>query len=291
MGVQGHEAAGELARGVEALRLNRHFPDRTVVSDYLKVLAQRADWAWDSRQGLPEGTAWLALDVARQEALRTQERWQHLGDQQLGTQGAEDLKRHQARVQTLAALPPLPRRTVSVKLRHRGERNASYLVVVDRFDLRTTTLARYTLVLEDVPGAHLSAGDLAIEAEAHFADALNLLDSQDAALAFAVLAERVTAVQEVVRGTIGPMFVAPVLGPAMLAETGASVVATASLERASVDLKEGRVDDALTRSVVWPTTGAFGVSRTRKYAAPAHEVPGLKAWLREHGSRSLVYGW
>jgi hypothetical protein len=221
--------------------------------------------------------------VAREQAEQVGSDWASLG------QGSEAAARR-ARAARVAALPSLPRRGLTVQLRHRRDQVASYQVVLDRFDVRTTTLARYTLILEDVPGAHVSRGDLELEARDHFAEALGLLDDQDAALAFAVLQERVVSVQEVVRGVIGPCY-AHGAGPALLGGVGADVIASACLERASVDLADGRVDDPLAASVVVPSSRGFGLSRRRKWAVAEDDVPHMRSWLGTVGSRGLVYGW
>lgn len=252
-----------LGRALDALRLNRQYPDWERVRDHLAA-AGRTALRVDRHSGLPVPREWMRVRVEAELA------------------GTPDLA--------------LPARAVHVALRHLAGGRASYAVRVDRLDVATATVARYGLVLSDTPGRIVSDGELALEAGARFRASLELLSTQDAALAFAVLRDQQgLEVEEVVRGVVGPALYVHgdvACGPAALRPFGPGPVLSACLERASLDLADRRVDDPLADTVVVPgARQPFGLHRSRKWAAPEAQVPALRAWLAARGSRGLVYGY
>ncbi|MDP2307177.1 MAG: hypothetical protein Q8P18_14220 [Pseudomonadota bacterium] len=273
-----------VGRGLDVLRLNRHFPDWGRVRDHVAAAAATSDAGGlriDRESGLPVPREWMRVRV----------------ETELG--GAPS-----------HALPSgaLLAREVHVALRHVIGDRASYAVRVDRLDVASATVTRYSLVLGDTPGRVVSAGELALYAATRFQRQLELLSTQDAALAFAVLRDQEgLEVEEVVRGVVGPAALAagdpllpdrdPGCGPATLRGLRLhGPLVSACLERASLDLADGRVDDPLADSVVLPVTArrggpAFGLTRTRKWAVMERDVPTLRAWLATRASRGLVYGY
>jgi hypothetical protein len=145
--------------------------------------------------------------------------------------------------------------------------------------------------LWDTEGRRISRGDLELVAHEDFARKLALLSTQDAALAFAVLRDQELGVEEIVRGVIGPAVLPGQSGPEELRTASAPMV-SACLERVSLDLDHGHLDDPIPRSVTVPAAGVdFGLSMQRKWAASKADLPMLRAWLAARGSRNLVYGY
>ena len=255
--------ARDLGRALDALRLNRQFPDWERVRDQLAALAATpAGLRVDRASGMPVPREWIRARVEAELA---------------GEHG-----------RALAA------REVHVALRNRTGDRASYAVSVDRLDVATGTLARYALVLADAPGRVVSEGELALRAAERFRAKLELLSTQDAALAFAVLRDQEGLdVEEVVRGVIGPAALPDHgCGPPALLPLGGGPILSACLERASLDLVDRRVDDPLADTVVLPaSTQPFGLARSRKWAAPEASLAALRAWLAERRSRGLVYAY
>jgi hypothetical protein len=261
--------AAQIGRALDALRLNRQFPDWERVRDHLATAAATTpELRLDRGSALPVPREWLRVRV---EAELRQ------------------------RPSALAA------RDVHVSLRHVDGDRASYAVRVDRLDLATATFARYSLVLSGRPRAIVLPGEP--RATDTFRRQLELLSTQDAGLAFAVLVAEGLAVEDVVRGVIGPGAIVPGdpllppgvpgCGPAVLRERPLSApLLSACLERASLDLSDGYLDDPLAESVVIPSAHQpFGVSRGRKWAVAEADLVPFRNWVYSLGSRGLVYGY
>lgn len=269
-------------RALDALRLNRQFPDWERVRDHVAAAADTcggpagAGLRFDRASGLPVPREWMRVRV----------------EAELGGTSTR----------------ALPAREVHVALRNVAGDRASYAVRVDRLDIVSATVTRYSLVLSDTPGRVVSAGELALQAATRFQRQLELLSTQDAALAFAVLRDQEGLdVEEIVRGVVGPAALLP--GDPLLSDADPGCgpealrglrlhgpLVSACLERASLDVVDGRVDDPLVDSIVLPSAGvrpggAFGLTRSRKWAVPERDVPTLRAWLATKGSRGLVYGY
>lgn len=247
-----------LGRALDALRLNRQYPDWERVRAHLAAMPGPAGLRVDRASGLPVPREWIRVRVEAELA------------NQAGMLAARD---------------------VAVQLRNRTGDRASYAVRVDRIDVATGTVARYSLILSDRPGRVVSDGELALEAGERFRKRLELLSTQDAALAFAALRDQEgLEVEEVVRGVVGPAAYRG-CGPAELSGLDGPIL-SACLERASLDVSQRAVDDPLATSVVVPSAGqTFGLSRSRKWAAPEAAVPAVRAWLATKNSRGLVYGY
>ena len=278
----------DLVAATRALRLNRSFPATERFVAHLQ-LAWRFDPRPQADSGLPSARAWSRV---RAEAHTAGER---LGDLRrfdasaLPPAEAEQLARRIEQLEALRDAELLPAREVTVQLRRREGNRAHYLVVVDRHDLATGLAARYTLLLADTPGVRIPDGELALAAHEAFADRLELLGTQDAALAFSALAAEGLEVHEVTRGVVGPAM-AGTAGPTLF--TAERPVMSACLERASRDLDRVRIDDPLPAAVTLPAEGAdFGLVAARKWAVAAPERSRVLAWFRGRGLRAMVYGY
>jgi hypothetical protein len=283
--------SARMARALDALRLNTHFPPGAALGAWFAAMGA-VRLAADA--GLPVPGAWARARAGRELAGPALAELATVDVARLPRVEADRLAARRRALEGLAALPPLPSRDVTVQLRHRTRDRASWLVRVDRVDDLTATLARYTLVLSGRADGRVSDGELDLSATETFRRQLEVLAAQDAALAFVVLRDQEgLEVEEVVRGVVGPAVLPGRAGPAALWRVvSEGPVVSACLERASIDVAGGRVDDPLADAVVIPDAGArFGVSRQRKWAAPAGEVAALTAWLRARGSRGMVYGY
>lgn len=256
------------AAAVEALRLNRQFPDWERVREHLRAI-HRSCFNLESSDTSPDGSG-LRLDP--RSGLPVPRAW----------------IRARVEAELAGAAGLLPAREVHVALRNVRDGRASYAVRVDRLDVVSATVARYTLILADRPGRNVSEGELALRAADGFRAKLELLSTQDAALAFAALTEAGLEVEDVVRGVVGPALVP---GRAGIEIPASGLVLSACLERASLDLQGQRVDDPLIDTIVLPANARFGLTRARKWAAPAADVPAVRAWLDARNSRGLVYGY
>jgi hypothetical protein len=269
------------ARALRALRLNKQFPPWQPLAQTAEALALSGSLRLDEASALLAPREWSRARADRELAPRT-----------LGLSGAEGPRR--AYLSALLAADPPPARRVEVALRHAepGGR-ARYRVVVDRIDVATGTVARYTVLLDDEPGERISPGELALTAADRFADELALLGTQDAALALAVLRQRGVGVEEVVRGVIGPAVLPGRAGPEALYGISAPAV-SARLERVSVELRagHGHIDDPIPGPLTVPAPEAdFGLAVQRKWAAAEADLPEVRAWLATRRSRNLVYGY
>ncbi|MEZ4238246.1 MAG: hypothetical protein R3F59_19265 [Myxococcota bacterium] len=266
--------AADHAAALRALRLNRQFPPWLPLADTVRALAAGGSLRLDEHSALP-----TALEWGRARA-----------DRELPAEGPR-----QAYLAALHATEPPAARRIEVALRHtQADGRGQYRVVVDRVDLATGTVARYTLLVSDVPGERISAGELELEAAPAFAEQLALLGTQDAALAFAVLREAGVGVDEVIRGVVGPGVLPGRAGPEALRGAIAGYALSACLERVSVDLPpgEGQIDDPVLRPVTVPAGAAdFGLSARRKWAVARGDAPAVTAWLRDRRSRNLVYDY
>ncbi|MCB9761142.1 MAG: hypothetical protein H6739_14980 [Alphaproteobacteria bacterium] len=279
---------------LQALRLNKQFPPWRQVAAHLRAMAD-VGLKVDRTSGLPAPREWLRVRTAHELAAEHLAELMAIDLVALPPAEAARIRAERDRLERVMDIDPLPTRHMEVALRHLDGERASWRVLIDRLDLATATLARYSLILSGTPGRHVSRGELELKASEAFARDLEVLSTQDAALAFAVLTEHGLEVEEVVRGVIGPGWLPGTTpcGPAPLHAVGLQQPAlTAALERASRDLSGGRVDDPLAVRVTVPGQGAtFGLAGMRKWAVAKGDRGRLRAWLAGTGSRNLVYGW
>ncbi|MEQ1571615.1 MAG: hypothetical protein ABMA64_38660, partial [Myxococcota bacterium] len=269
-----------IGAGLAALRLNQHFPPWEAVARWLAVTD---DPLWlDPRRGWPIPREWVRIRVERELAAGALADLDAI-DRSPDPRGIASRRAHHQR---LRDLPPIPVFDVRIALRELRGADASWWVRADRWDVATGTFARYTVTVGD---RAVRGSDGELRPATDLGARLETLGAEDASLAFAVLRDREgLRVDEVVRGVLGPAHAPGLAGPLPGVLTGPMV--SAALERASVDLTDGRIDDPLVDEVVVPAAGAgFGVARQRKWAVTAADVGPLRAWLTARGSRNLVY--
>lgn len=274
-----------VAGALRALRLNQHFPPWARLAEWVRAMAACGEVRLDRDSGLPTPREWVRIRVGRELADTALADLAALDSARLPVAEALHLDRRRREHLTLRALPPLPPTELQIGLRNVDDGRASWLVRMDRFDPASATVARYTLVVADRAGR---------DVRPTFEHQLSVLSSEDAALAFAVLRDQQGLdVEEVVRGVVGPGVIPGEAGPdALRGLLTAGPLVSACLERASLDVAGGHVDDPLVTSVVVPSAGArFGMSRQRKWAVAEPDTAALKAWLAASDSRNLVYGY
>ena len=287
--------AAQLARAARAARLNRGFLPHGQWSAHLQACIDD-ELRIDTDHGLPSARCWSRARIASEQARADLDALEAAPLDALAPADRERLERRRRALSRRIGLDPLPPAAVEVAWRGwESERRASYRVQVDRLDPAEGTAARWVMVLVDEPGERFSPERLETRASDAFTDLALAMATQDAALTFAALqAQPQLEVLEVTRGVIGPVAArwtdGVFTGPRQL-EGFAGPVLTALFERAAPDVPEGAVDDPLELAVTVPAADAgFRVARHRKWALPRAQVPALRAWLMEHGSRGLVYG-
>jgi len=261
---------------IAALRLNQHFPS---TGPWLAHSEEFMELGFSIRTdtGMPDPTLWHRSEAARRMAVET-----------LAQPGPWP---DQLYLQRLAGLPRIPLHEFKIDLRKRTAERADYRVVLDCLDNHTGLFSRYTLLISHAPGHAITDRWLELEASAAFTQRLAFLSHQDAAVAFAALhALDGFEVDEVVRGTLGPM-VGPACGPTLREFSSEGLIASASLERASRELHGLRVDDPLALAITAGPTEFFGVHRQRKWAVPFAQVEPVREYLRARGAKNLVYGY
>lgn len=283
--------ADDHARALDALRLNKQFPDYRILAQTVSALAQSGSLRLDVETALLSAREWVRARADRELAQETLKRFSDLDLSRLPPEEAQRVEDKRGYLRALLALAPPESRQMHFALRHREGDLASYKVIIDRIDIASGTTARYTIVLTDRPGRRISEGELALAASREFEQRLQLLSTQDAALAFAVLRGEGLLIEEVVRGIVGPGVLPGRAGVPPLRALRRPAL-SAAVERVSLDLKEGHIDDPIPRPVTIPAQGVdFGLSVQRKWACAESDLPALRAWLSERASRNLVYGY
>lgn len=281
----------QIELALKALRLNKQFPPWKRLAAHMKLMGNTIRLEADN--ALPIPRQWIRVRAQKEIAAEALQELAEVDADALPTRDRTELLKKRAYLCAVQNLVPLPAREITVALRHRSENRASYEVIVDRFDLATATFARYTIIVADTPGRSVSPGELQLHASENFRSRLELLATQNAALAFADLRQQGLVVEEIVRGVVGPAVLPQRAGPQELRHLPFTQLAlSACLERVSLNLQQGRVDDPLGRSFTVPAAKVdFGLSWQRKWAAARADLPILKGWLKSVGSRNLVYGF
>lgn len=268
---------------LRALRLNQHFPltDRWVA--WLPALPDEGELWLNAGSGQPAAWTWARARALHRSAAGAAVAWG-----QVSATPERDAQR--ARWVELSALPPPVRGNVTVDLRHRDAELVHLRLIVDWIDPRGGEISRYT-VLAAMPHLGRAHAALSNAAASWVLGRLDGLGTADAGVVFGAMHQGGGFhVQEVVRGVIGPTLTPGVAGPNVLDGHVCEMVATACLERASVDLASVRVDDPLAASVVVGTGGGVEVSRLRKWSVGPRDFETLKSWLHAARSKNLVYG-
>ncbi|MBT3218273.1 MAG: hypothetical protein HN348_04225 [Proteobacteria bacterium] len=281
----------QIEAALKALRLNKQFPPWKRMAAHMKLMGDTIRLEADN--ALPIPREWIRVRAQQDIAAEALQELADVEAKSLPEPERTELVKKRDYLSAVQSLVDLPAREITVALRHRNETRASYEVVVDRFDLASATFARYTIIVADKPGRSVSPGELALRASENFRSRLQMLATQNAALAFADLRHQGLFVEEIVRGVVGPAVLPQRGGPHELRQLPLTqVVLSACLERVSLDLQRGRVDDPLGQSFTVPAADVdFGLSWQRKWAAAKVDLPMLKKWLKSVGSRNLVYGF
>lgn len=198
---------------IDAARLNQFYPDprrlRNVYEAMLPTPLRRAI-AIDARTGMPAEKevsrvftdARLAVEAAEPAPQGTQQ-----------SAAAQRVRARQSYHAYLRAHPPGEPTNLALKLRRveGDERKASFTVVFDRFDLAEAVFTRYTIQLGQISDnwkrqqVELVGDDLSYTR--NFRNAISRFTSHEAEFAFLLLSDLPNvAVQDVVRGRVGPMY-------------------------------------------------------------------------------------
>lgn len=264
--------AAALARALPALRLNQLYPVWRTAQAHLRALAVPCP---ESPLQLIPGTAWP--DGAAWTRVRVDHGLAAELLASLPSGGGRRVALQRTYLTALARAVPLPPSHTTPRLVEATDGVLRVEVVHDTHALAIPLIARTTVrlavggadgVTVDGHRVHLSASlQAAVEQIAH----------QPAA--GAALLGAFGTVEQLTVGTLGP------------ARTGlGGPWLSAALTRITPELPSSRVDDPLRDDVVLPAPErAERMSHIRKWAVPASDVAAARAWLRERGSRNLVY--
>ncbi|MCP4807830.1 MAG: hypothetical protein GY884_21005 [Proteobacteria bacterium] len=259
-----------VAAGLRALRLNRHYPPWRELAGH--VLATGDDTTWCPRTGWPAPCELVRVRVDRDLAPSLLARMAFLESQGVATEKARGLR-------ALLAADLLGPGGLRIDTVHAEDRR--FELVLDRVELALPVFVRWTLRVED-PDGRIPLDPDRPTADPALERLLLALSDQPVATAMRWLREHEGLhVTELVRGELGPVRPGP-NGPRI----------TASLSRASVDLRGVLVDDPLAGDMPVPGPAhGFGLSHQRKWAVHPDDLRSMKAWLRERGSRNVAYAW
>jgi hypothetical protein len=254
------------ARALAALRLNRQFPPWRALAGHLEAIQLALPGAPRcALSGWPEARAWAQVAVDQRLAGELLQRLAFLeeaGDALARSRG-EVLRGLQGK----ELLPP-----GGLTLRAIQRSAGRYELVLDRLEPEVPRFVRWTLRggLPVTSGGQLDEG---------LKRALMELTEQPCATVWSELGQLGLELEELVRGEIGPLRLAPG-GPWVSA-----VLSRATAGRAGLS-----VDDPLARGLPVPEPGAgFGFSRQRKWAVPERDRSAARSWLDAVRSRNIVY--
>lgn len=265
-----------LQSALRALRLNQsHVPWRAVARhlDGVALVPPGAELRW--AEAWPHPDEWLRVRVDQRLAQDLLPRLRIQAKRDPVSAAKVDY------LESLCRIPALLDEDLRVALVHSGDGQTTCELVLDRVELALPRFVRWTLRVTDRAG-RLQPDLLHSHADPRFATLVRLLTSQSASEALAALhALPDLEVNEVVRGEIGPARPGP-SGPWV----------SAVLSRASPALSGVRLDDPVVAHVPAPEAHhGFGLARHRKWAVPRADRAAATRWLRDQGSRNLVYGY
>jgi hypothetical protein len=154
---------------------------------------------------------------------------------------------------TLAGAPLLPSAATEVRLQRREKRAAHLEVVHDRIDATSGCFVRHTFHLSQRRGSHVVFRDEDVPVpSARFLRLMERHAGADAELALLLISDLPgVAVNEVVRGAIGPLhfrgFPSPPLLTPVLEESPSAFILHLAFERAGVEVGEDRCRDPFSR--------------------------------------------
>ena len=275
----GAATIAQLQSALRALRLNRHFPPWRAISEHLSgvALLPPGKTLRMGNNGLPHPDEWLRVRIDQRLAPELLTRL--TGLEAVGDAPSIEKANYLRALQNITALQ---RGGLRVSLIELTPEQARYEVIIDRVELSVPSLVRWTLRLSEFEGSRMASDVLTARATERFTRRLQALTTQPALAAVVLLeSEEGLIVEELVRGEVGP---------ARAGQSGPWL--SAVLSRISRQLASTSIDDPLTANMAIPRVDAdLGLSHHRKWAAPRAEVSAAKAWLREQGSRNIVYGY
>ncbi len=310
--------ARDLAQVLAGARLNQQYPDAAAVAAWTACMAQAVRLGLlpglevDLRSGLPARGMWerlradAALAPASLAVLRPLPELEQRARRYPRGPYQDHLRRH-AHYTALGGLPPYPCEALAAAPRREAGAGqaASYQLTLDTLgaDGLPVRLGLHVRVAPVKRCPPLALRGEAVLPSAEFAARLRALAGLDAELAFTRLAEEPGLTPlELLRGSLGPVFVGGLRSEGPAAEAGAPFVGTFGLERAGTEGAEGD-NDPLSASAPVERTGeearacagararlGFRVFRDRKLVVPAALVPAVQAWCQGRGTRNVVYG-
>jgi hypothetical protein len=320
--LQGEAAAAyarDLALILAGARLNQQYPDARAVAAWTACMAEAVRLGLlpglgvDLRSGLPARAMWerlradAALAPASLAVLRPLPELEQRARRYPRGPYQDHLRRH-AYFTALSGLPPYPFEALgAAPRREAGAGQArSFQLTLDALGADGLP-ARLGLHVQVAPAKRRSP-PLSMQGEAvlpspELAARLRALAGLDAELAFTRLTEEPGLTPlELVRGSLGPVFVGGLRGEGPAAEAGAPFVGTFGLERVGAEGADGD-NDPLSASAPPERSGeearacasarerlGFRVFRDRKLVVPAALVPAVQAWCQGRGKRNVVYG-
>lgn len=268
-----------LRAGLRALRLNRHYPPWRDISAHLQGVSilPPGEGLRLSPSGWPHPDAWLRVRIDQRLAPELLARLR-------GLEAAGDgpAMEKAAYLRALSAVDVLGRGGLSVALIERQDQRARFEIVLDRTELSTPSLVRWTIRLSEPEGERMESDVLTARATERFTRRLHALTTQTALAAVVLLeSEGGVEVEELVRGEVGPV-----------RRTDGAPWLSAALSRVSRTLPQTSVDDPLAESMAIPRAeSGLRLSHHRKWAVPQSRLSEAKGWIKGQGSRNIVYGY
>jgi hypothetical protein len=314
-----------LARLLKSSRLNRHFPDRHGIAGLYRMMGpHESHFQYDSVEigmatGLPAEKAVtrvqadrsVAPDVVEKELARSPQ----LADARVpeSKPGDDRFERNYRYHRTLLQTPILPTFFMDLQLRRvePETQTASFITVLDRFDLSEEMFCRYTIDLAHTamrwsrPLVELEGDDLRYTRK--FESRIAKTAAHDSELAFLLLSDlKGVSVESVTRTRIGPLVFAGTAGPAPLQklvdEHPGDFILSLTTDRAAIDIGTDSSGDPLShgyREFLTPEVRVaverrrielgYHVRRDRKFVCTRAVKPALKAYLKEQGTPCVVY--
>ncbi len=321
------EAEGEyvktVATALKRARLNRQFPDGRATADHIALMGADCHHGLydglelDLRSGLPSYREWVRVQTDS-EVLGKGE-WEGRPLEELERRAAENkasvfgkqllqyhYREHLQKKKTVA----FDHLDVQLMRVDAKERTAQFRVVMDKLSV-AGTFTRTTIELSQTSESW-NRDDLRLDGEHvkhtdSFRTLIYSLGHASSEMLFHRLeADEKVRVAEVVRGTIGPIFLPFGLVPTELSpllESGNCPIASFSLDVASREQKEDRNNDPFSFSGA--TDGSqnlssefleaarsrhgYRVFRDRKFVTDSASTSKLEAICRDLGTRNLVY--
>ncbi len=313
----------EVGRVLRAARLNRHYPDARRLASHVECLGPAVHGGLyerlevDPRSGLPSYKEWTRVRTDREVAPAALEKLDPLSVLERkaaadpgSIRGKQLLKHHYYTALLNRPLAPLSAMDVALRRVDPAAQTAWFHVVLDKLDA-SGLFVRFSIDLAQqasVWNRQLVRLDESDETASHTEELRTLVyrfTALDAEFTWAKIATQPgLTVERVVKGTVGPLFLAaeqtpPALAP-LLAE--GALLATFALDMAANDVAEDRdndpLDDLLTDALseegregyerVKQEQG-FRVVKDRKFVVSRELVGAVRAFCQAAGTKNIVY--